>query len=196
MEFLGEIERFVATNLYPLRVPIAIGVGLVAVLVAVLARRSRWDLVARRNPRRTLAVAIPALLIGVPLAWYLGSPLFITTQLNEEPAVGGSSVSSGLFQGADEFHFGSGRASVVASADGSLRVRFDDFAVRNGPDLFVYLSPDPNGAITGATELGALKASEGAFEYILPPGTDPAAIKSVVIWCKQFAVLFAHAPVE
>lgn len=196
MEFLGDIERFVATNLYPLRIPIAIAIGLLAVLVAVLARRGRWDLVARRNPRRTLAVAIPALLIGVPLAWYLGSPLFITTQLNEEPAVGGSTVSSGTFQGADEFHFGSGRASVVASADGSLRVRFDDFSVRNGPDLFVYVSPDPSGDIAGAAELGSLKATDGAFEYILPAGTDPAAIKSVVIWCKQFAVRFAHAPVQ
>ena len=196
MEFLGDIERFVATSLYPLRVPIAIGIGVVAVLLAVLARRRRWDLVVRRNPRRTLAVAVPALIVGVPLAWYLGSPLFITTQLNEEPAAGGSTVSSGLFQGADEFHFGSGRASVVASGDGSLRVRFDDFSVRNGPDLFVYVSADPGGDITNATELGTLKATDGAFEYVLPAGTDPAAIGSVVIWCKHFAVLFAHAPVE
>jgi len=196
MEFLGDIERFVATNLYPLRVPIAIGLVIVAVLLAVVARRRRWDLVVRRNPRRSLAVAIPALIVGVPLAWYLGSPLFITTQLDEEPAAGGSTVSSGLFRGADEFHFGSGRASVVASADGSLRVRFDDFAVRNGPDLFVYVSPDADGAVSDATELGALKASEGSFEYVLPPGTDPGAIRSVVIWCRQFAVLFAHAPVQ
>jgi len=196
MEFLGDIERFVATNLYPNRVPIAIGLVIVAVLLAVVARRRRWDLVVRRNPRRSLAVAIPALIVGVPLAWYLGSPLFITTQLDEEPAAGGSTVSTGEFQGADEFHFGSGRASVVASADGSLRVRFDDFAVRNGPDLFVYVSPDAGGSISGGTELGALKASEGSFEYVLPAGTDPDAIRSVVVWCKQFAVLFAHAPVE
>lgn len=196
MEFLGDIERFVATSLYPNRVPIAIGLVIVAVLLAVVARRRRWDLVVRRNPRRSLAVAIPALIVGVPLAWYLGSPLFITTELNEEPAAGGSTVSTGEFQGADEFHFGSGRASVVASADGSLRVRFDDFAVRNGPDLFVYVSPDTDGSIDGGTELGVLKASEGSFEYVLPAGTDPGAIRSVVVWCKQFAVLFAHAPVE
>lgn len=196
MEFLGDIERFVATSLYPLRVPIAIGLGLAAVAFLFVARRRRWDLVLRRNPRRTLAILIPALIVGVPMAWYLGSPLFISTELNEQPVAGGSVVSTGTFQGSDEFHFGSGRASVVASADGSLRIRFDDFSVRNGPDLFVYVSPDANGGIAGGTELGELKATDGSFEYVLPAGTDPGAISSIVIWCKQFAVLFAHAPVS
>ena len=195
MEFLGDIERFVATSLYPLRLPIAIGLGVVAIVVAYAARARRWDLIVRRNPRRALAVVIPALVIGLPLTWYLASPLFITTQLDEVPQAGGSVVSSGTFQGADEFHFGSGRASVVASADGSLRIRFDEFSVRNGPDLFVYITRDPGGDIAGGVELGKLKATDGSFEYVLPDGTDPGAIGSVVIWCKQFAVLFAHAPV-
>ncbi len=195
MEFIGDIERLVATNLYPLRVPIAIGVGIAAALLLLFAARRRWDLVIRRHPRRSLAVAIPALLIGVPLAWYLGSPLFITTQLVEGPAVGGSIVSTGTFQGADEFHFGSGRASVVASGDGTLRIRFDNFSVRNGPDLFVYVAPGTDGDVTNGLELGALKATEGSFEYALPPVTDPSTIGSVIIWCKQFAVLFAFAPI-
>ena len=30
----------------------------------------------------------------------------------------------------------------------------------------------------------------------LPPGADPTGAASVVIWCKQFAVLFAVAPFE
>ncbi len=195
MEFIGDIERFIATNLYPLRVPIAIGLAVLVVAVLVVARRRRWDLVARRNPRRTIAVAVVALAIGGPISWYLGSPLFITTQVIEEPAAGGSIVATGTFEGADEFHFGRGRASIVASGDGTLSVRFEDFAVRNGPDLFVYVSPDPDGDVSGGTELGRLKADTGAFEYELPAGLHPASIGSVVIWCKQFAVLFAHATV-
>ncbi|MEK6719660.1 MAG: DM13 domain-containing protein [Chloroflexota bacterium] len=195
MEFIGDIERLVATNLYPLRGPIAIGLAIATALLLIIAGRRRWDLVIRRNPRRSLAVAIPALIVGVPLAWYLGSPLFITTQLVEEPAVGGSVVSTGTFQGADEFHFGRGRASVVASGDGTLRVRFDNFSVRNGPDLFVYVVPGKDADVTNGLELGALKATEGSFEYVLPAGTDPSTIGSVIVWCKQFAVLFASASI-
>jgi hypothetical protein len=73
-------------------------------------------------------------------------------------------------------------------------VRFDDFSVRNGPDLYVYLSPDPKGYAKGAVELGRLKATDGEFNTMVPAGTDIAALRSVVIWCKQFAVQFAVAP--
>ena len=76
------------------------------------------------------------------------------------------------------------------------RFDFDAFSVRNGPDLFVYLSPDRAGYADGALELGTLKATDGAFGYELPAGTDPGEFASAVVWCKQFAVLFAVAPFE
>lgn len=68
--------------------------------------------------------------------------------------------------------------------------------MRNGPDLYVYLSPDPDGYVDGAIELGRLKADRGNQNYALPPGalTDPSRAASVVIWCKQFSALFATAP--
>jgi hypothetical protein len=66
--------------------------------------------------------------------------------------------------------------------------------VRNGPDLFVYLSEDPSGkGVTEALNLGKLKATDGAFNYEIPPNVDVSKIKSAVVWCRQFAVLFAHA---
>ena len=43
-------------------------------------------------------------------------------------------------------------------------------------------------------ELGTLKATDGAFNYDLPEGTDIAQFKSALVWCKQFTVLFAVAP--
>ena len=76
---------------------------------------------------------------------------------------------------------------------GALSLRLDDFSVRNGPDLFVYLSPAADDYADGALELGRLKATDGAFGYDLPPGTDPAAFASAIIWCKQFSHLFAVA---
>jgi hypothetical protein len=102
----------------------------------------------------------------------------------------------GTFRGADEFHFGEGTASIIEVEPGRFSLRFEDFSVRNGPDLFVYLSPDANGYADGALELGTLKATDGTFGYDLPPGSDPAAFASAVIWCKQFAVLFAVAALE
>ena len=241
MNLIGDLERLFATSLYPMRIPIAIALSLAAVGLVVLARRRGWFVAARRHPARLSAVGIVALAIGLPLAWYLGSPLFIRTELIEpapaaliEPmtptrpastdgpatAAGPAAASpeppgaptaaptaepttfvprvltTGEFMGADDFHFGEGTASVIETGRGAFTLRFEEFSVRNGPDLYVYLSPDPDGYADGAVELGTLKATDGAFGYELPDGLDPSGFASAVIWCKQFAVQFAVAPLE
>jgi hypothetical protein len=43
-------------------------------------------------------------------------------------------------------------------------------------------------------ELGRLKGNRGDQAYPLPAGVDPAAYRSVSIWCKRFAVSFGAAP--
>jgi pyruvate/2-oxoglutarate dehydrogenase complex dihydrolipoamide acyltransferase (E2) component len=102
---------------------------------------------------------------------------------------------SGSFHGSDDFHFGRGSARLLEVAPGSFVVRLEDFAVRNGPDLYVYLSPKSDGYATDAIELGRLKADTGNQNYIVPAALDdPAEAASVVIWCKQFSHLFATAP--
>jgi hypothetical protein len=193
--------------------------------IAYLAYRRRWDRAARAHPRGSLTVIAVLLIVGGPVGWYLGSPLFITTRLVETPppvavapsasvSASGAAPSvapsgtpaiaaspspspalerSGTFHGADDFHFGHGTARLISTGDAAWTVRFEDFSVRNGPDLYVYLSPDADGYADGALELGRLKATDGAFNYALPAGTDPTTVRSVVIWCKQFAVQFAHA---
>jgi len=69
----------------------------------------------------------------------------------------------------------------------------EDFSVRNGPDLFVYLSPDPKGYAKGAIELGRLKATDGSFNYSVPAGSSVAQIRSAMIWCRAFSVQFGAA---
>jgi hypothetical protein len=105
-------------------------------------------------------------------------------------------AKSGSFSGADDFHFGRGTAHLIETAPGVLVVRLEDFAVRNGPDLFVYLSPSADGYANGAVELAPLKADKGNQNYEVPAGVDPTTAGSVVIWCKQFSVLFATAPLD
>ncbi len=103
-------------------------------------------------------------------------------------------VASGTFHGTDDFHFGRGTATVIETAPGRYTLRFEAFSVRNGPDLYVYLSPDADDYARGALELGVLKATDGAFGYELPAGADPADFASAIVWCKQFSHLFAVAP--
>src|SRR5688500_1705888 len=107
-----------------------------------------------------------------------------------------TTLATGEFHGTDEFHFGSGTASIIEVEPGRYHLRLDDFSVRNGPDLFVYLSPDAEGYADDAVELGKLKASDGSFGYDLPDGVDPARFRSALIWCKQFSHLFAVAPFD
>ena len=67
--------------------------------------------------------------------------------------------------------------------------------MRNGPDLYVYLSKDvAGGKVEEMLNLGRLKATDGAFNYEIPAGIDLREVKGVVVWCRQFTTLFASAP--
>ena len=105
-----------------------------------------------------------------------------------------ATFASGTFHGTDEFHFGRGTASIIEVSPGRYHLRLEDFSVRNGPDLYVYLSTAADDYTDDALELGLLKATDGSFGYDLPAGTDPSRFRSAIIWCKQFSHLFAVAP--
>ena len=110
----------------------------------------------------------------------------------------GELISSGDLEGADAFHTGSGEVLLVRAPDGGVILRFQDYEVRNGPDLFVYLTPDPGGDVhaDGAIEVDAIKATRGFVNYDLPGDVDPASFRTVVIYCKQFSVTFATAQLQ
>ena len=240
-----DLGRAFFDAIYEARIPIGIGSVVAAVGLLLVARRLRWFDAARRRPVRAGALLVVALAIGLPLGWYLVSPVFIRTELVEPdpiaaaqpsarpspsqaaqqasgaPASSGPVASSqpvtiagtataaptaspfvarttltGSFSGTDDFHFGRGTARIIETAPGAYVLRFENFSVRNGPDLYVYLSPNASGYDRAALELGTLKATDGAFGYALPAGTDPADFKSAIIWCKQFSHLFAVAPLD
>lgn len=112
---------------------------------------------------------------------------------NTEPTV----ELSGMFQDADDFHRGSGRATVYTQTDGQRFLRFEDFTVTNGPDLSVYLVRSADGNVdSGFLDLGPLKGNIGNQNYEIPPGTDLTQYKSVVIWCVAFSVSFSVAALQ
>ena len=108
-------------------------------------------------------------------------------------------IATGKFAGTDDVHKGEGRAVIVQLANGQRFLRFEEFKVTNGPDLYVYLSghSSPRNRAQlhdgGAFEVGLLKGNIGNQNYELPANVDPAKYRSVVIYCKRFSVLFASA---
>lgn len=286
MEIFGNLERL-AAGLYPYRWPISVMVILVLAGSAYLIYERGWHTVLWRRPLMTAIVAVPLLAIALPVSYYLISPLWTRSHLEEasplmvadaqiteqrvsanstpaaesamapemtpaseatstpessevvpiaptpermpeptqtaqpaivntpeapptsEPATEPTAepqpepapvefvpavVRSGSFYGADDFHFGSGSALIIETEPGVYVLRFENFSVQNGPDLFVYLSTSPDGYGDGSYSLGQLKATDGSFNYDIPPGIDPWSYGSVIIWCEPFAVLFATAP--
>lgn len=101
-------------------------------------------------------------------------------------------ILKGTLVGVDDLHWGRGSIEVVERQSGPMLVFKEDFAVAQGPDLQVYLSPNPAGQELGEfATLGALKANSGVQEYNLPD--DYKKYKTVVVWCRAFAVTFATA---
>lgn len=104
---------------------------------------------------------------------------------------------SGSFAGADDFHLGSGTATIYELEDGTNVLRLEDFEVTNGPDQHVLLVP--NGApverddLTGYVDLGELKGNIGNQNYDIPVDADISDFGSIVIYCEPFHVLFASA---
>lgn len=113
-----------------------------------------------------------------------------------EPVV----VLSGAFHAVT--HEGVGNATVYRLDDGQLVLRFEQFEVLNGPDLYVWLSgaADANSAQEivdgGYLEVGLLKGNKGNQNYALPADIDISQYRSVTIWCKRFRVNFATAPLR
>ena len=170
------------------------------------------------HPARLAGAVLTIAALSV-IGWYLGSPLFVRTYSNEAlpspapslNASGGSPsttgapneasatagprvVRSGELGYVDAIHNGKGAVRLV-DVGGTSVVRFDDVAITNAPDVHVYLSRETGGRWSEATSLylGALKATNGSFNYELPATADLSSYQSVVVWCRAFRVLITWA---
>jgi len=118
-------------------------------------------------------------------------------------AVGPAILARGRFDEKDSVHRGSGTAILARAPDGKAFIRFEDFSVTNGPDLFVFLSAHPTPGTSAELHeggldinLGALKAPQGAFAYEIPAEVDLSKVKSVAIYCRAFRVMFSSAELQ
>ena len=116
-------------------------------------------------------------------------------QQQEQLPPASASALSGEFVGAgDGTHHAEGIANEISLEDGRKFIRFENFNVTNGPNLYVYLATDKSAS--DFVDLGVLKANIGNQNYEIPDGTDLAKYKTVVIWCKAFSVLFGSADLK
>ena len=174
-------------------------------------------MLAKLRTSRPAQVALAAVLVAAgAFGWWTVSPLFLTTTLNEDlpratgtitPAASTTPTAAttaapaspkllaiGQLQRIDDLHRGTGPVSLV-ELDGKTFVRFENVAIQNGPDLHVYLARGVGGAYDGGRDLylGALRATNGSFNYELPAGTSVSDYRSIVVWCRAFTVLFTWA---
>jgi hypothetical protein len=155
------------------------------------------------------ALAVVGLVAGV--AYFQPQKLFINQRVDEAvpAATTGPSLQASSVAGPETVlsrsnlqsleHQSSGTVSLIELPGGGRILRLENLTTSNGPDLRVYLSTAPassdwHGYDRNYVDLGALKGNLGNQNYPLPEGTDLARYRSAVIWCRQFKVGFAVAP--
>lgn len=111
----------------------------------------------------------------------------------------------GILGKVDPIHKGVGTVYVLPNRLGdekkeTLILFSADTKITNGPDLWVYLSSSRDVTVEGLGEnmrLVLLKGNQGGQSYVVKATiTEAAKYYSVVIWCKQFSVLFSFAPLH
>jgi hypothetical protein len=134
------------------------------------------------------------------ITWFLILSVILGTgckKENKTPAVlsetiTGTTLAAGSFTGSA--HATSGTVKVVKDAANKVFLVFENFKGDNGPDLKVWLSPNNSGS--PFQEVGALKAVSGNFYYELGPAFNYTSNNRVLIWCRQFTVLFGYAVLQ
>lgn len=162
--------------------------------------------IASRHGRAITIGLVVALVVSAPIFWYLGSPLILNQTVREALPTAGVGAGPaqpvalvrGQFGEIDALHKGAGSATIYRLPDGGRVLRFEDFSVTNGPDLFVYLAepvaPRDGQQVRSGHELSRLKGNVGDQNYELPADLDLGRFMSIVIFCRQFNVVFSTAP--
>ncbi len=104
-------------------------------------------------------------------------------------------VLQGTFRGAAASYQVDGKVKLIDQG-GKWMVRLaPDFTSTQGPDLYVWLMKGGTMA-EGGLDLGLLKNIKGLQTYAVPAGIDVSRFQRVIIWCKEFRVLFGAAQLK
>jgi Electron transfer DM13 len=102
----------------------------------------------------------------------------------------GVQEAQGVF--ANEVHSVSGTVKVISDSKKTQKkyLSFENFKTEQGPDLYIYLAED----IRSNNFVSVAKlANTGSFVLELPKNIELEKHQYVLVWCKQFSVLFGSA---
>ena len=123
------------------------------------------------------------------------TPSIVKQQQQQQQQSNASRIITGSFIGAgDGFHNAEGLVKVIPLGDKATILRLENFKSTNGPNVHLYLATDK--AASNFIDLGRLKANNGNQNYYIPNGTDLAKYNMVLVWCKDFSVLFGSAKLK
>lgn len=108
------------------------------------------------------------------------------------PVPKGTTLATGTF--VSNAHTSSGTVKVVQDSAGKISLVFENFKTDNGPDLRIWLATNTNAG--SYQEVGLLTAVSGNFSYPLNASFNYSTNNNVLIWCKDFSVLFGHAVLQ
>jgi Electron transfer DM13 len=136
--------------------------------------------------------------ISICLTIVLFNMLMISCKKEEVVNVPTTEVATGLtalFQGtfAGASHPTSGTVKLSKDAAGKKFLVFENFKTDAGPDLRIYLSDDLKA--TNYTEI-TNKVASGTFQVPVDAAVNTDTKRKVLIWCKQFTVLFGSADLK
>lgn len=101
-------------------------------------------------------------------------------------------VSSGTMVG-QAGHTASGTVNIVDEGSRKIIHLTANFKFDGGPDVKVALGKD---GYDPRTLLAPLSANSGSQAYVIPDHIDPSAYNQVWLWCEQFNVGLAMAPMK
>jgi len=169
-------------------------------------------------------VSIIGIIVIIAIGWYLVSPLFISTELQEsiddafdtmseeKRAEFDQAVKDAEKDSSEKNEEMTGTINILSEVDfkprahevegkalliesgGKKILRFEDFETINGPNLHIYLSSDLG--VSDSIDLGGLKATKGNFNYELDPSIDTDKYNKVLVWCVPFRVLFSYSELK
>jgi hypothetical protein len=171
-----------------------------AIVAAVVLAGAAWYLGSPLFIRTTVHEDLPVAAAAATAQATAGATFAFTRApgtIAPTVAAGPVVLAEGQLQFVDSIHNGKGPVRIVRIGDQRL-LRFEEVAITNAPDVHVYLSRETGGKWSESTSLylGALKATNGSFNYDIPASADLSLYKSVVVWCRAFSVLVTWADLK